>query len=294
MNFDGSADFLVGAPTVTRTGSVISPSTGISNQAFLIFGNRSATIPSVQSWLSATPEQRVGVINNLGQNASVQSNPFTNRGTVSGTTYNYNFDGLTFITSQSTTSQLGAFVASAGPNWFVIGAPNYTGGGRLYYILATSNFNAVPRSAPVDLDNPQNYPGLTIVTFEDTANPGSGLGSSFADVPNLFGDGSEALVIGEPGASLNGKTGNGGVFVFQQSAVPQTIGANNVVQVQAQSQFTFAGANSGDAAGFSVANAGNVNGDTDTTTSGINDLLIGCPASTTTRGQLTWFTAARP
>ena len=37
------------------------------SQAFLVFGNRSATVPTIQSWLSATPEQRVGVINNLGR-----------------------------------------------------------------------------------------------------------------------------------------------------------------------------------------------------------------------------------
>ena len=179
--------------------------------------------------------------------------------------------------ARSPNSQLGAFVAAAGPNAFVIGAPNYPGGGRLYYITATSGFNASSlRSAPINLDTPTAYPGLTIVTFEDTANPTSGLGSSFADVPNLFGDGGDDLVIGEPGASLNGKTGNGGVFVFQASAIPLTLGADNVVQVQAQSPFTIAGANSGDAAGFSVANAGDVNGAT-VSSAPINDLLIGAP-----------------
>ena len=76
---------------------------------------------------------------------------------------------------------------------------------------------------------------MTIVTFEDTANPTSGLGSSFADVPNLFGDGGDDLVIGEPGASLNGKTDNGGVFVFPTSTVFRlTPGSDTVVQVQAQ------------------------------------------------------------
>ena len=66
MNLDGSNDYLIGAPTVTQTGSVISPGTGTTSQAFLIFGNRSATLPTIQSWLSATPEQRVGVLANLG------------------------------------------------------------------------------------------------------------------------------------------------------------------------------------------------------------------------------------
>ena len=62
MNLDGSNDYLIGAPTVTQSGSVISPGTGTTSQAFLIFGNRSVTLPTTQSWLSATPEQRVGVL----------------------------------------------------------------------------------------------------------------------------------------------------------------------------------------------------------------------------------------
>jgi hypothetical protein len=276
MNLDGSNDYLIGAPTVTQSGSVISPGTGTTSQAFLIFGNRSADFPNVQSWLSATPEQRVGILSLAGQAATSttpQVNPFTNR----GQPYNYDFDGVSFVTNAAPNSQLGAFVAAAGPNAMVIGAPNYPGGGRLYYITATSGFNLTSlRSAPINLDTPTAYPGLTIVTFEDTTIATSGLGSSFADVPNLFGDGGDALVMGEPGASLNGKTGNGGVFVFESSAIPLTAGANNVVQVQPQSQFTFAGANSGDAAGFSVANAGDVNGAT-VSSAPINDLLIGAP-----------------
>ncbi len=67
MNGDGSNDYLVGAPMVTRNGTVISPANQNGSQAFLVFGNRSATITTTPSWLSSTPEQRVGVINNLGQ-----------------------------------------------------------------------------------------------------------------------------------------------------------------------------------------------------------------------------------
>ena len=171
MNGDGSNDYVVGAPTVTRTGSVISPSTGTNSQAFLVFQNRSVTVPVTQSWLTATPEQRVGNINQLGN--ATQTNPFTNR----GQPFNYNFDGITFFTSQSPNSQLGAFVAAAGPNAFVIGAPNYTGGGRLYYILASSGFNSITTKI-VDLDSPANFPSLTILTIEDTTHPNAGLGSS--------------------------------------------------------------------------------------------------------------------
>ena len=288
MNLDGSNDYLIGAPTVTQSGTVISPGTGTSSQAFLIFGNRSATLPSVQSWLSATPEQRVGLLATAG--GAIQTNPFTGR----GQPYNFNFDGVSFITSQSPNSQLGAFVASAGPNAMVIGAPNYTGGGRLYYILATSNFNqSTLRSAPIDLDNPQNYPGLTIVTFEDTANPTSGLGSSFADVPNLIGDGTDDLVIGEPNATVAGAftstgvsqttTNTGGVFVFPTTSIPLTIGADNVVQVPS-APLRIAGVNNGDMAGFSVASAGDVNGATSSGAS-VNDLLIGAPGFNSKAGE---------
>ena len=170
MNLDGSNDYLIGAPGVTRSGTTITANGPRRPRSFLVFGNRSATIPNVQSWLSSTPEQRVGLLGapGPGLGTNQQTNPFTAR----GEPYNYKFDGVSFITSQSPNSELGAFVASAGTNAFVIGAPNYTGGGRLYYITATSNFNLGSlRNAPIDLDNPQNYPGLTIVTFEDTANP---------------------------------------------------------------------------------------------------------------------------
>jgi len=285
MNGDGNNDFLIGAPTVTSSGNIITPSTGNNSQAFLLFGNRSATVPTIQSWLSSTPEERVGVINNVG--GALQFNPFTDR----GEPYNYNFDGITFITSQDPTSQLGAFVASAGPNAFVIGAPNYTGGGRLYYITATTNFNAL--STPmVDLDSPQNYPGLTILTFEAPAGSASnlGLGTSIADIPNLFGDGVQDIALGEPGASVTPtsstttRTGNGAVFIYQVPSLPLTVGTANTITVSTTSAaLTLAGANSGDGLGASIANAGSVDGNK-LGAQPINDILIGAPTANSNTG----------
>ncbi len=272
MNLGGSNDFVIGAPTATYAGSTIVAGTGNTDTAYLIFGNRSVNLPTTQSWLSATPEQRVGLLSDIGGN--LQVNPFTNR----NEPYSYAFDGVSFITSQHPNSGLGQFVAAAGSNAFVIGAPNWggTGVGRLYYITATSNFNALSlRTGPIDLDNPQNYPGLTIVTFTDTGN--TGLGTSFADVPNLFGDGVDDLAIGEPSASVAGgiATGAGGVFIFPINSLPFTPGVPNLVSVSS-APFRFAGANSGDMAGFSVANAGDVNNAT-SALGATNDLLIGAP-----------------
>ncbi len=101
MNGDGSNDYLVGAPTVATSGSTINPSTGTNSRAFLVFANRSVTVPVTQSWASATPEQRVGDITTLGN--ATQTDPFTAR----GQPFNYNFDGVTFFTSQAPSSQLG-------------------------------------------------------------------------------------------------------------------------------------------------------------------------------------------
>ena len=147
-----------------------------------------------------------------------------------------------------------------------------------------SNFNSI-NTKQVDLDIPQNYSGLTIVTFKDTANPSSGLGGSFADVPNLFGDGVDDIAIGEPGANLLGRTNNGGVFIYQVPTLPSTLGANNVVQVStASAAFTIAGPANNAGAGFSVANAGNVDGSTGPLTTPINDILIGAPSAGSNAG----------
>ncbi|MGA2699651.1 MAG: integrin alpha [Isosphaeraceae bacterium] len=296
MNLDPSKnnDYLIGAPGVTQSGSVISPQpvTGTTmSQAFLILGNVTAPFGTIQTWSTnppTTPEQRVGVLANQVDNqvpttilgTISQTNPFTNR----DSTYSYNFDGVTFETESDPTSGLGAFVAAAGTGGFVIGAPNYTGGGRLYYITATSNLNSLAGTT-INLDTPASYPGLTIVTFEDTANPTAGLGSSFADVPNLLGNGVDNLVIGEPMATVTGAqtatgtpataTNTGGVFVFPMNRLPLTAGALNVVQVPS-APFKIAGVNKGDEAGFSVADAGDVNGNM-INGANVNDLLIGAP-----------------
>jgi hypothetical protein len=284
MNGDGSNDYLVGAPTVTTTGTTINPSTGTNSRAFLVFGNRSVTVPVTQSWASATPEQRVGDITTLGN--GTQSDPFTNR----GQPYNYNFDGVTFFTSQAPNSQLGAWVASAGPNAFFIGAPGYPGGGRLYYITATGGFSSLTNKL-VDLDSPARFPTLNIVTLVENSNSNAGLGvgSSFAVIPNLFGDGTTAVAIGEPTATVPipntaSRAGNGGVYILPLSILPTTPGVvNPPINVSTSAQLIFAGATAGEEAGFSVANAGDVNG-AGGTSAPVNDILIGAPSQNNNTG----------
>ncbi len=159
-------------------------------------------------------------------------------------------------------------MAAAGPNAFFIGAPGYPGGGRVYYITATTGFSSLANKQ-VDLDTPAQFPTLNIDTLvENTnANAGLGVGSSFAIIPNLFGDGTTAVAIGEPTATVAvpgaaARVGNGGVYILPLTAFPTTPGVvNPPINVSTSAQLIFAGATAGEEAGFSVANAGDVNGD---------------------------------
>ena len=58
---------------VSLTGAVISPATGPIRSAFLVFGNRSVTVPVTQNWASSTPSRRVGTSSTAGQRQPDQS-----------------------------------------------------------------------------------------------------------------------------------------------------------------------------------------------------------------------------
>ena len=269
MNLDGSNDYLIGAPTVTQTGSVISPGTGTTSQAFLVFGNR-----------SVTPHNPELVI--VHARAEGRSPRQPRRPAASPTHSRIGLSPTITTLTGSPSSPAPSPVLNSVPSSPPLAPTPSSSVLPTTLAAAVSTTSWPPRAStasaqnPINLDTPTAYPQLTIVTFEDTANPTSGLGSSFADVPNLFGSsGGDDLVIGEPGASLNGKTNNGGVFVFPTSTfVPTTPGLDTVVQVQAQAAFTIAGANSGDRPGsrspVPVTSTGTMAG-------AINDLLIGAP-----------------
>ena len=81
INGDGSNDYLIGAPGVTRSGSVISPRDRNYERGISHLRQPHRALGIVQPWSTnppTTPEQRVGVLANLG--TSSQTNPFTNRG----------------------------------------------------------------------------------------------------------------------------------------------------------------------------------------------------------------------
>jgi hypothetical protein len=318
INGDGFDDFLVGAPTVTSANGTINLAGG-SGKVYLIFGSLGVTNGVLQntSWLNLTFQQtntaglspnnqRVGDLANLGNDATLAFNPITGSNT-------FPFAGISFITSQSTTSQLGASVSVVrnlpGGTALLIGAPGepdqngaFPNTGRAYLIYinqAFLNYVAGPnRTTPIDLDSPNSLPaGFAVVTFTNL-NSLAGTaqtGFSVAGLGDIFGNGTGNIAIGAPNANIaGGPTGllrTGAVYVLAGVNLPtttatiplQNVGQNAVGQIPVTPVVPgvlFLGGSIGAQAGFSLADAGDVDGNR-TTLGGFSDLLIGSPGADT-------------
>ena len=152
------------------------------------------------------------------------------------------------------------------------------------------NFNLATRGRSGGPRQPHELPGPDHRHLRGHRESGERAGLVVRGRPQPVRRRFDNLAIGEPGASLNGKTDNGGVFVFQATSLPLTArreqrrpGPGAVAIHLRRCQQRRCG-------GFSVANAGDVNGAT--LGAGVNDLLIGAPASITMREPPTWFMAA--
>ena len=277
-NGSGFDSFLIGAPTPNATG------TSTTSAAYLVFGSQALTTGGAVTadWLSNVPNGRVGNFSQLGD--LLQTNPITQVQNNS-----YNFNGVTFITSQQPNSLLGASVADAGlirgRQAFLIGAPGgqaagSTGGtggtGRAYLVLGAANNGALAQRT-IDLDNPTTaaQAGVTVITFVSSAQ-GAQLGASVAGIGNFLNDGSNAIAIGATQASISGSTTSGAVYVMTGNNIPTTPTTIDVTAIGQGSVpgLVIAGPSGGSRAGFSVGGSGaDVNGD------GVADVVIGAPGT---------------
>jgi len=274
INGSGYDSFLIGAPAIDNTG------TNTVSSAYLVFGSQAvgASGPVTSDWLNNAPNGRVGDLTTLG--GDLQTNPIT------GSSSNaYAFNGVTFITSQQPNSQLGESVAYAGTirgtPAFLIGAPNGTqagsftsgvGTGRAYLVYGSSNLSTLAQKT-IDLDDPASAQaaGVTVITFV-SSSLGSQLGSAVAGIGNFLNDGSNAIALGAPAASVAGVATAGAVYVMTGNnipAAPTTIDVTSIGQGSVPG-VVFAGPTGGSQVGYSVAGeGGDVNGD------GVSDLIIG-------------------
>lgn len=287
VNGDGFGDVLVGAPGVGSPGSLLGllrPGSSTA-RAYLVFGSsqvQQGATAGIADWLTLdNAGQRAGDLNQIGNVGQV--NPFNANATVN------NYNGIRFVTNtQGAASLLGTSVAPAGlvnnTPAFLIGAPGgldrngvNPGTGRAYLVYGTGlSLQNVP-TRQVDLD--VNTPGVNVVTFVNSSALGGQAGYSVSTVFNLLGDGGNDIVIGAPFAGVGNRVNTGAVYVIPAASIPL---ASSVIDLAAVGQVggipgvVLAGTNPGDLFGWSVADAGNVDGAT-SGSQNLDDLVIGAP-----------------
>jgi hypothetical protein len=280
----GYDSLVIGAPGVTG-----SPPTTVGTAdgtVYVVFGSayvNSSSATNIQNWLNnaSSPtnlanSDRVGNLSETGQVTPPQTNPITSAA------LNFPFSGVTFDGVPSLGASVAGVTLSSGTNAILIGAPNANGGNGEAFLIYGSFASFAGKT--IDLASPGSTPGLNIVTFLNSATYASGgqLGFSVAGGSNILGDGSGDVILGAPKASV--------APTNSTTPVPQLTGVTYVISAAVLSGGTqtidlatqlgsqvidFAGASSGDEAGYSVADGGNVNG----ASGNVDDLLIGAPAA---------------
>jgi Ca2+-binding RTX toxin-like protein len=143
--------------------------------------------------------------------------------------------------------------------------PNASATGASYVVFGRDRATAGDFLANLNLSDLDGSNGFQIsgeVTLDQS-------GSSVASAGDINGDGIDDLIIGARYADPNGASSGASYVVFGSDAgfVPDL----NLSTLDGSNGFQINGALAGDQAGFSVASAGDVNGD------GIDDLIIAAP-----------------
>jgi VCBS repeat-containing protein len=240
VNGDGFDDFLIGAPLGNTSGS-------ITGEAYVVFG--AGTEPAnVALGTLATSAGFViigdAVNDDLGFSVSGAGD--------------FNGDGLEDI---------------------IVAAPSGDDGGdfagEAYVIFGTTGGfgTEVGGRNVIDLTTLSASTGFIIKGDEENANAAFSV-SSAGDVN---GDGLDDLIIGAPNANIGDLTNQGEAYIV--FGTNQTVGTPDgaarqvldIATLSAAQGFVIQGEGENDNAGFSVASAGDVNGD------GFDDLIIGAP-----------------
>ncbi|MGA8277155.1 MAG: integrin alpha [Rhodanobacteraceae bacterium] len=159
----------------------------------------------------------------------------------------------------------------------VSGAGDINGDGIDDLMIGASGDGAFAGSSYVLFGHSGDFPvSLRLDAFDgsngfrlDGLAPVDYSGSSVADADDINGDGLDDLLIGASGADPNG-SGSGSSYVFfgHLGKFPASLSLGTL---DGNNGFRLDGVAAGDSSGYSVAHAGDVNGD------GIDDLVIGAP-----------------
>ena len=169
--------------------------------------------------------------------------------------------------------RLGASVSAAGDingdgiDDLIISAP---GGGYLYYANYSSKSYVVFGGTDIAVT------GSDLLALDGTngfvinVNPGDQLGLSVSNAGDINGDGIADLMIGDPGADINGDRSGSTYIVFGGAGVGAG-GSFDLSTLDGSNGFVLNGIGAYDVSGVSVSGAGDVNAD------GIADVIIGAP-----------------
>jgi hypothetical protein len=245
VNGDGLADVIVGARESSNNAR------GNSGSAYVIYGRRTADPIDVDlANITTTQASRGFRIDGAAAN-DLAGFSVAGAGDLNG-------DGLSDV-----------IVGATGA-----GNAMRLGAGSAYVIYGQQTADP----ADVDLANitsTQASRGFRI----DGAAANDGAGNAVAGAGDLNGDGMDDVIVGASGAANNGRANSGSGYVIygQRTADPSDVDLANITTTQGSRGFRIDGAAANDGVAYSVAGAGDLNGD------GLADAIIGAPVSTNGR-----------
>ena len=234
VNNDGIGDLIIGAPSTIPNGT-----TG-AGETYIVFGS-----------------------NNIGSSGSFNlSNLNGNNGFVISEINSGDFNEISVNNAGD--------INNDGIDDFVIGAstadPNaQNAAGETYVVFGSNNIGS---SGNFNLSTLNGSNGFII----NGANRGDRSGRSVSNAGDINGDGIGDLIIGAPAADPNGSASGISYVIFGGANVGSS-GEFDLANINGINGFAIEGGSAADFQGFSVSNAGDVNGD------GFDDLIVGASAA---------------
>ena len=232
VNGDGVDDLIIGAVAA-------SPNGFLSGESYVVFGGSS-----------------------VGSSGTIELS------TLNGTN-GFVINGIDLFDLSGISVSNAGDVNGDGVDDLIIGAqgadPNGTyNAGESYVVFGGSS---VGSSGTIELSTLNGTNGFVI----NGIDPGDYSGSSVSNAGDVNGDGVDDLIIGASGADPNGTNDAGESYVVFGGSSVGSSGTIELSSLNGTNGFVINGINEFDNSGFSVSNAGDVNGD------GVDDLITGTP-----------------